>query len=53
MPPSLSASAAGYLEGVLTAPRIYDNWRNMLDYFTDPQLGMNVSLEEPMKWWVH
>ncbi|GAB4815323.1 hypothetical protein N2152v2_002369 [Parachlorella kessleri] len=39
--------AAGYLEGVLTAPRIFDNFNNMYAYFTST---MNVTLAEPMRW---
>lgn len=39
--------AAGYLEGYLTASRIYENYRNLHHYFTET---MNVTLDEPMEW---
>ncbi|KAL4421804.1 hypothetical protein ABPG77_009610, partial [Micractinium sp. CCAP 211/92] len=39
--------AAGYLEGYLTAHRIWDNWVNMFDYFTK---AMGAEVEEPMRW---
>ncbi len=41
--------AAGFLEGYLTAERIYDNWVNMKDYFLHV---MGAEVEEPMQWWV-
>jgi hypothetical protein len=40
---------AGYLEGWLTAARMYDNTLNMKDYFTNQ---LNASLSEPLEWWV-
>ena len=40
--------AAGYLEGFLTAPRIFQNYQNLFTYFTTT---MNASLEDgPMEW---
>jgi hypothetical protein len=39
--------AAGFLEGYLTAERIWDSFVNMRDYFTS---GMGAELEEPMEW---
>lgn len=39
--------AAGFLEGYLTARRIWDNWVNMFDYFTR---GMGAEVEQPMRW---
>lgn len=39
--------AAGYLEGYLTAPRIYQNLQNLHTYFTNT---LNASLDEPMQW---
>ena len=43
--------AAGFLEGFLTAERIYDNYVNMRDYFTGAA-GMAADIRTPMKWWV-
>jgi len=39
--------AAGWLEGYLSAPRIYQNYQNLHTYFIKT---MNASLEEPMAW---
>ncbi|PSC74620.1 Phospholipase B-like 1 isoform A [Micractinium conductrix] len=39
--------AAGFLEGYLTAPRIWDSWVNMRDYFNE---GMGAETERPMRW---
>ncbi|KAL4431400.1 hypothetical protein ABPG75_006656 [Micractinium tetrahymenae] len=39
--------AAGFLEGYLTAQRIWDNWVNMFDYFTK---AMGAEVEDPMRW---
>jgi hypothetical protein len=39
--------AAGWLEGYLSAPRIYQNYLNLHTYFIKT---MNASLEEPMAW---
>ena len=42
--------AAGFLEGFLTAERVYDNFVNMRDYFTGAA-GMGAEIQTPMKWW--
>jgi hypothetical protein len=39
--------AAGWLEGYLSAPRIYQNFQNLHTYFIKT---LNASLEEPMEW---
>ncbi|KAG7668518.1 hypothetical protein KSW81_005282 [Nannochloris sp. 'desiccata'] len=39
--------AAGWLEGFLSAPRIYENYQNLHTYFIKT---LNASLEEPMAW---
>jgi hypothetical protein len=39
--------AAGWLEGYLTAPRIYQNFQNLHTYFIKT---LNASLEDPMAW---
>ncbi|KAI3424367.1 hypothetical protein D9Q98_009920 [Chlorella vulgaris] len=40
-------AAAGFLEGYLTAERVWDNYVNMRDYFLK---GMGAEIEEPMLW---
>jgi hypothetical protein len=41
------AFASGWLEGWLTAERIYDHWFNMDRYF---RTQLNASMERPMAW---
>jgi hypothetical protein len=39
--------ASGWLEGWMTAERIYDHWFNMDSYF---RVQLNASMERPMAW---
>lgn len=46
-PDERQLQAAGFLEGYLTAQRIWDSFLNMRDYF---KAGMGAEIEKPMRW---
>lgn len=50
-PDELQASAAGFLEGWLSAERIFDQHTNLFAYFQD-DLYPGMDLELGMQWWV-